>query len=233
MHDDFSQPNILPGLFHPNRWQLRQWGTLANRRGEVHAAKLLRQVEAARVNRDSSGDWPSLNYDWLLSYRNEIRKVIDGRESESILRYLAKCPRAMVPFGVWLLAKCSDRFRTNHLADFCRHPSPAVRKHVAHALWRLEAWHRLASMAKEWPEDEAVQRFAAKAVASIESRPFDERFNRYARHVNQSHAPDAAAASRMPYWALNPSWSRTPPKSVEFIRRMLQRIHRWVHGMAE
>jgi hypothetical protein len=37
-----------------------------------------------------------------------------------------------------------------------------------------------------------------------------------------------STSSRMPYWALERSWERSPPKSIVFIRRMLRRIRHWV-----
>jgi hypothetical protein len=117
MHDDNSPPNVLSWQFHPAPWQVRRWDMIARHRGEGYAANLLKRVEAEAI-RLGTQNWPRVNPGWLLAYRHEIRRVIDGQATATILRYLARCPRTMVPFGVWLLGKCSDRFRTNRLRDF-------------------------------------------------------------------------------------------------------------------
>ena len=222
---DGSRHSIILLEFNPIPWQLRRWRRIAIQRRES-GASLLERIEAERPEAPTT---PA----WLVKYRHDFRQVIDNHAAASILLYLVKCPREMTPLGVWLLGKCGDRFDLHHLRDFCRDDSPQVRKHVAHALWRLDAWHLLAAMAQVWPADDAVQRFAAKANVPLDHRPFDERLKKYSRNVDQSQAIEAPSTSRMPYWALDPTWARTPPKSVAFIRRILRRIHRWVHGATQ
>jgi hypothetical protein len=96
---------------------------------------------------------------------------------------------------------------------------------VAKALRRAEAWALLDDMAEAYPLDPKIQWFA---TASIAHRPFHERLQNFARNVDESHAGEVFTPSRMPFWALDRSWERTPPKSREFIRRMLWRIRHWV-----
>jgi hypothetical protein len=100
-----------------------------------------------------------------------------------------------------------------------------VRKHVAKALRRVEAWSRLDEMANAYPDDAAIQWFAK---APLTHRPFRERLSRYVQSVDDSHAGEVSTPSRMPYWARESSWDYTPPKSIRFIRRMLRRIRHWV-----
>ena len=51
-------------------------------------------------------------------------------------------------------------------------PSPQIRKHVAKALRRLEAWSLLDEMAAAYPDDDKIQWFAN---APTTHRPFAER----------------------------------------------------------
>jgi hypothetical protein len=87
-----------------------------------------------------------------------------------------------------MLGKCADRFRLCGIADLRTSPSPHVRKHVAKALRRLEAWNLLDEMAKLYPNDAKLQWFANAPL----SRPsFPARLSRYVATVNDSHAGGA------------------------------------------
>jgi hypothetical protein len=182
----------------------------------------LKQLE---VERQQARDAGFLNRCWLLKHRSELRRAIQFSQLEPIKFYLADCPPEMVHVGVWLWGKCTDRFRLYGLSAFCHHPWPQVRRCVAKALRRAEAWALLDDMAEAYPLDPKIQWFA---TASIAHRPFHERLQNFARNVDESHAGEVFTPSRMPFWALDRSWERTPPKSREFIRRMLWRIRHWV-----
>jgi hypothetical protein len=160
-----------------------------------------------------------------MPYRARLRRAIQFGQLESIKLYLADCPTEMIPLGVWLWAQCADRFRLYGLSAFCNDRSPLVRKHVAKALRRLEAWALLEEMAAACPDDARIQWFAH---APISYRSFPERLKRFARNVDDTHASEVSTPSRMPYWALERSWDYTAPKSVDLIRRILRRIRHWV-----
>jgi hypothetical protein len=131
----------------------------------------------------------------------------------------------MVPIAIWLWGKCADRFRLYGLSGFCYYRSPMVRKHVAKALRRLEAWSLLDDMAAAFPDDEKIRWFAS---APISHGPFAERLANFKRNVDDSHAGEVVTPSRMPFWAAERAWDLTPPKGVHLIRRMLRRIRHWV-----
>jgi hypothetical protein len=104
-------------------------------------------------------------------------------------------------------------------------PSPQLRKHVAKALRRLEAWVWLDEMARANSDNPKIQNYSRSRITH---RPFRERLSNYVQSVDDSHAGDVVTPSRMPYWAMEKSWEYTPPKSRDLIRRLLRRIRHWV-----
>jgi hypothetical protein len=166
----------------------------------------------------------SLPVDWLIPFRTEFRRLANDENMREVA-LLAEGDATMRHVLVWLLSRSGYRFRVGAIAKFCNDPSPQVRKHVAKALRRLEAWWLLDEMVALYPDDSHVRWFAQ---APVTHRPFAERLKSFARNVDESHADEVFTPSRMPFWALNRSWERTPPKSREFIRRILWRIRHWV-----
>jgi hypothetical protein len=128
---------------------------------------------------------------------------------------------------VWLLSRFADRCCLLGIDNYVHDPSPSVRKHVAKALRRLEAWRHLEVMAAEYPDEAAINWYAH---APYRKRQFSERLRNYSVNVDQSRAADAAGPSQMPYWSLYTPWQGKPSKSLAMIREILLRIHRWVHG---
>jgi len=126
---------------------------------------------------------------------------------------------------IWLLSQYADRFRLRGIDYFCEDPSPTVRKHVAKALRRLEAWQLLDRMVTAYPGDDVVGWFAKAPIRKLE---LSEKLRRYKAGVDDSRSEEVATPSRMPFWALERNWERTPPKSVLLIRRVLRRIRHWV-----
>jgi hypothetical protein len=217
-------PEILPRHFAPTQADRRRWRRVAEWSGD-RTFKLLKQIEAARVHATGSKSCSAVGRNWLLPYRAEFRRTIQFGRLESIKLYLADCPAEMIPVGVWLWARCADRFRLYGLSAFCNDRSPLVRRHVAKALRRLEAWALLDEMAAAYPDDARIQWFAH---AHTTRRTFSERLANFSRNVDDSHADEVSTPSRMPFWALERSWEYTAPKSVALIRRMLRRIRHWV-----
>lgn len=216
--------------FAASTQRLRQWRRFAKCHPDL--GTLLNRIdsERARIASEAIGD--ERNLYWLLPYRAELRQIhiasnplCHSGQADAIRYYMAYCPPEMIPICVWLIGKSADRFRLYGISEFCRDPSPQVRKHVAKALRRLEAWSLLEEMATLYPEDAKVQWFA---TARVTHRPFTERLSNYVQSVDDSHADEVATPSRMSFWALNTTWDYTPPKSVQLIRRMLRRIRHWV-----
>ncbi|HJQ81200.1 MAG TPA: hypothetical protein VJ828_14665 [Lacipirellulaceae bacterium] len=230
MPDEFHATEFLPREFAPTLRDRQRWRLLsANSRSHRHTFRLLKKIEFERSAAISSAALRAAPLGWLLSYRDDLRWAIEHAPVEPIKLYLTQCPLDMVPIAVWLWGKCADRFRLYGLSGFCYYRSPMVRKHVAKALWRLEAWSLLDEMAAAFPDDEKIHWFAS---APISHGPFEERLENFKRNVDDSHAGEVATPSRMPFWAAERVWDYTPPKSVALIRRMLQRIRHWVRWRA-
>jgi hypothetical protein len=187
---------------------------------------LLRDLEHEQSDRFNDAG-AARSTSWLLRYRPRFRRVEDSLPTP-IHAYLRKCPESMTPIAIWLLGRCA--IRTEHFAlfEFARNAPPAARRHAARALRRLEAWEKLRTLARENPAD---SKMAWYAHALVTKRNFRERLRNFAEHVDHSHAAEAAGPSRMSIWFADVDWIRRPPKPVAYIRQILQRIHRWVHGV--
>jgi len=163
---------------------------------------------------------------WLLPYRTRIRRLADA-EPAAIQLYLLSCPDRMAPIAIWLLGRCVTRTKHLDLFDFAISAPLPGRRHAARTLRRAEAWTKLTRLAKLNRNDEKIAWYAATPFTK---RGFRERLRNFANHVDASHATDAAGPSRMALWFADLDWIRRPPKPVELIRRVLERIHRLVHG---
>jgi hypothetical protein len=205
-------------------WQRKRF---ARARGPKWLAKLLRDIERDHDARCSDPNGPPPSAGWLLHYRPQFRRLPDGFPY-AILAYVKQCPESMKPIAIWLLGRCA--IRTEHLGLFecALHASPVGRRHAARALRRIEAWEKLRTLARLHPYERQVVWYA---TAPVTKRDFPERLRNFAAQIDATHADDAAGPSRMPLWFADLDWIRRPSKSVEYIRRMLVRIHRWVHGM--
>jgi hypothetical protein len=224
MPDEFHATEFLPRDFSPTLRDRQRWaqtGWVSDQR----TFKLLKRIESERAAAIKAAELRVAPHGWLLPYRDDLRWAIQHSRLETIKLYLTRCSPEMVPIAIWLWGKCADRFRLYGLSAFCYDGSPIVRKHVAKALRRLEAWSLLDEMAAAFPDDERIRWFA---TAPISHGPFAERLANFKRNVDDSHAGEVVTPSRMPFWAAERSWDFTPPKSVRLIRRMLRRIRRWV-----
>lgn len=203
------------------------WRKLFTHRRQHWITLVLEELEGRHFELLASRPAAAKRATWLLSYRDLFRQLADGKYAPAFHAYLAKCPVEMTPLGVWLLSRCGDRCNLRGLGDFANHSSEAVRRHVARALRRLEAWPELAAMAKVYPGNDRIQWYAN---ASIIKRSHEERLRSLAQIMDHSNAPAAAGPSHMPLWFRDLDWLRRPPKSIEYIRTLLARIHRLVHG---
>jgi hypothetical protein len=164
---------------------------------------------------------------WLLKFRSQIRRVIARKPAASIRLYLLTCPPPMRPIAVALLGHCVDRTNTCNLLEYAEIEPTSTRRRAARALWRAEAWSKLRSLIAASPGDARVAYYGRVDEAK---RPFDDRLHAFAEHVDHSHEAEAIGPSRMVLWFAEIDWVRRAPKSVELMRRILERIHRLVHG---
>jgi hypothetical protein len=219
--------NYTPSTPLRHRW--RCWCGDIRKTGTY---RLLQRIESAGEVAAAKSAGDSSKRTWLLPFRGELREILDGFDSRcnnsevDIVRYyLLTCPRPMIAICVWLVGRFSDRMHLYELKKFRYDPSPQVRRHVARALRRLEAWKFLQDMAERNPDDARIQWYA---TAGTTHGPFELRLRKFALNVDDSHAGEVATPSRMPFWASDKLWYQTPPKSILYIRRMLRRIQRRV-----
>lgn len=210
---------------HAKRWRRRK------KRHPLYGPRwlttLLREIEREQAARLSDPNSPTPSATWLLRYRPQFRRF-DNAFPAAMYWRLRQCPDSMKPIAIWLLGRRALRIDHLGLFEYALNASPAGRRHAARALRRVEAWEKLRTLAKLSPDDPKIRWYAYTPVAK---RNFDERLRNFAEHVDHSHAAEGALPSRMPLWFANFDWVRHPPKPAEFIRRLLQRIHRLVHGV--
>jgi hypothetical protein len=215
------------GRSSPPKERVKLWSRIVDHKRQWPVIKFLHELERVRWQAIKDCTDERLPPAWLIPYRAEFRDIADRQPAWAIRLYLLNCPADMVPIGVWLIGQCGARCRLFDIIEFGNHPNPVVRRHVAKALRRLEAWSRVSAMAKANPHDPRIVWYARAPLAK---RPFGERLKNFAQHVDDSHAAEAVGPSRMALWLGDIEWVRRPPKGIEYIRRILRRIHRWVHG---
>ena len=173
-------------------------------------------------------DKPSKNAISLVSLRSDFRKLMRHDEAIPIivqrLRYGGPLYRAV---SIWILSKNASRFNLLGINDYCDDPSPMVRKHVAKALRRLEAWDLLKNMARRHLGDDDVLRFVKPTP---NKKSYFDRLTSYTDNINRVHATTATSTSRMPLWFRDDYWAGSRSKNIEYMRTILRRIKALVHG---
>ena len=81
----------------------------------------------------------------------------------------------------------------------------------------------------------ARERAEANRIAQLNKPDFAVRLNRFVANVetgseHPSEHDNEPFVSRAKFWQCEPFHERTLPKPIEFIRRILQRIAKTVHG---
>jgi hypothetical protein len=206
------------------RWWQRKF--FARTRAPMWFVDMLILMECEQFALGNGADGARASTTWLLRYRPQLRRV-DEVLPMPLHMYLRSCPESMQPIGIWLLGRMATR--TEHFGLFERalDSPPAGRRHAARALRRIEAWEKLRTLAQLNPDDAKI---AWYAHAPTTKRDFGQRLRNFAAHVDGSHASDANGPSRMALWFADLDWIRRAPKPAEIIRRILDRIHRLVHG---
>ena len=163
----------------------------------------------------------------LLYYRSDFRRLLADQPVEVFREYLFDVDPLTRSVAVWLLSHCATRCALFGIDRRCDDRSPVVRKHVAKALYRLEARQLLRDMAEAFPRDRAVQWYA---VAKPNDVDFRDRLQRFAQHADHSQMAAATRAEPMALWSRFENWLRSPPKSRGYMRRVLKRVRRAVRG---
>ena len=184
-------------------------------------------VELGRYHRSLSKRG-RLRPGWLMGSRRDFRQMIACRPCAGLREFLGVCPPEHPSFliAIWLLGRCATRQATFDLERLPADGSPTERKHFARALHRVESWPRLRQLAADYSDDPNV----AATLARPGGKNFARRLERFATHVDTSHADEAAVASQMPLWVRDEEWHRIEPKSPSWIRIVLERIKQWVRG---
>jgi hypothetical protein len=207
------------------RTRLGDWLHVGGHAYRQAASRFLQELARYRECIVKSQVAPSIRRNWLLAFREDFRRM-RGDETVTALRdFLRYGDPTLRHIAIWLLSQTADRFRLRGISAFCDDPSPQVRKHVAKALRRLEAWKLLEDIARANRDSRPIQWFAH---APLIHRPFRERLEHFVTTVDDSHVNEVVTPSRMPFWALDRAWEHSPPKSQFMIRRILRRIRHWV-----
>jgi hypothetical protein len=205
-----------------------EWLRSRGQLGRIHAAyRFLYELRDYRRKRFQLCAQDAAPGAWLIPFRNDLRELLQFEVAPKIFRDQLFHEPELRGLYVSLLSKVADRCRLMSIDEYTTDPSLSVRRHVAKALRRLEAWRLLDEMAKHNPDDARIQWFA---FAPTRKRAFPERLRNFTANVNRSHAAEAIGPSRMAYWSRYTPWQGRPPKSLSLIREILWRIRRWVHG---
>jgi len=202
----------------------QKWLTSTRSRAERFLSVLSEQLQTV----DLPGPILPAKSPRLLSYRNEFRQLMAHQETVPVLQgYLTNSNPAVRSLAVWLLSKHANRIILLGLDKRYWDPSPQVRKHLAKALRRLEAWQILEKMVAEHPNDTKVSWFAR---STPNQKNYRDRLANYSSGIDQTHRAAAAGPSRMPLWFRDEYWGGVPPKNIRFLREILLRIQKLVHG---
>lgn len=159
-------------------------------------------------------DQPSL----LIRFRHQFREIIEHRPIAGLLACLDTSNENLIRVAVWLLGRCGDRSARTVLAEIGTCSNPRVRRDVAHALNRLCAWPQIRSM--ELVESEVrVLRCLRSAKRELDT-------SRLRGCASGAAATQLVVIERstMPYWmGVLPGRGRAP-KSLDYVRLLLERI---------
>jgi hypothetical protein len=158
----------------------------------------------------------------LLTYRQTFRQIIRDQPVVGLLAATRREDSTLRLLAVWLLGRCRAHRAAGLIAEMRNTTDRGLRKQVAKALARLEAWPELRRL-HELEPDPVIRRLSAGQAP----RPLAERLERYARQV-ENIAP--VTGERMPLVTTCEPTAPSPPKSRHVIRRLLEHIAALVRG---
>lgn len=152
----------------------------------------------------------------LLAFDVELRQSINN-DVASVINWMVPIAAifaetvvvcCFLAFLIWMIQQ--DRWRANPTHQMCRNEQAKLRRELAQA------------------------HAEANRIAQLNKPDFVTRLNQYVANVetggeHQSQA-DEPFVSRAKFWQREPAHKPTLPKPIEFIRRILQRIAKAVHG---
>lgn len=161
---------------------------------------------------------------WLVAHRADIRRIL-VHASPATLALVTERSHVL-PFRrlvIWLLGRTGGKLGTSSLVNAARSDYVVLRREAVRALKRKQAWSDLREIAQRDP-DERVRLLAQQ------TRPHDytDRLAGFlggvTPHACAGTTPVLTVAADL---ATRPG---RPPKSRQFIRYILERIRRLVHG---
>jgi hypothetical protein len=155
------------------------------------------------------------------AFRQDFRNILDDDAVGGLAWAIGHGGDQSKRLAVWLVGRLERRRLAWLVAPLRCSDSPAVRKEVARALRRMDAWTELATMSG----DPAVRQFAVPPVR----RPFADRIGSFLGHV--AAGPPVGARASMPLVVNVSPLAGRPPRSAATIRRVLETIRRLVHGL--
>ena len=158
----------------------------------------------------------------LLPLRSEIRSVELGN-CKAALSYLIEMTsnHDLRVIAIWLRGRCGGYVGSQTIAKFAQSEEERIRFLAAKAMQSMGVWSTLATMARNDPS-ERVRRIAAPRPP----RKFRDRLCNFSKNVEPiPHSPK----QRELFWStLIDLRNPVRKKSVDFIRRLLERIRNMV-----
>lgn len=172
------------------------------------------------LHRLDKTDWP------LVRLRASFREILRDKPVAGLVDAMSMSEGSIRQrmIAAWLLGHCGEKRAVGAIRELAEHSDPALRKAAAHALRRLGARLDLELMAAQETDPRVL-----RAARLAPPKPFAQRLTSFvARDVTPTGAPPAAA---QPLWLFRPLWEYHPPRRAEWMRTLLERLRRLVHGM--
>jgi HEAT repeats len=187
---------------------------------EIEDGKLIARMAELRRQAVNLGQTPVR----LITFRQEFRRIANWPRVHAMITCLNQPDEETVRLAIWLLGRKHARYGIPLIVPCSHSPDVRVRREAARALRRLGAWSELRAI-YEFDTDEQVLRIALPE----RPKPFEQRLSRFT-----GDAPEEVPAARhsrvMSFFARVPIGPGKMPNTPEYIRTILERIHRLVHG---
>ena len=163
------------------------------------------------------------NPTWLLRSRGQFRAICSSA-SPATLVHLALITRddGIRRLAIWLRGRMGSSIAIDSLATLRNAKSEFVRRELVRALRRLQAWNWLRQIGQSDPSPR-IRQFAQSRPHRISVQPM-------AHHLRTFRRIPVEPTRQPLYVSKEVALRLYPPKSIAFIRALLRRIHRWVHG---
>jgi len=190
---------------------------------DLAAARQLRTLGHIVERREDE----SIEVGWLLKYRNDFREMMQDM-SPAVLAVVVERSRvpAMRRLAIWLLGRHTGTLGTKAIARHMGDSDVILRREVARALRRKQAWSEMRALQADDP-DSRIRKLATQATPDAHQR----RLRVFLDDISSRpvHSPRAPST-----WNVDLSTAPgRPPKSEWLIRRLLEHIRLLVHGKAK